>query len=143
MGLCRSNLILKHFLAQLVFQMTVRMATCKELAEDPDSIDRLAKHYWDLEKSATPVHLLLPWFPGTAKRQNKTSTTNLYNLINSYVQLRRNSPVPSMDAIDLLIAHGDTDTTIIGVSINILLAFKFKFTYCLSGHLGDNFRRCH
>ncbi|KAH9478207.1 Cytochrome P450 monooxygenase [Psilocybe cubensis] len=107
--------------SQLVFQMTIRMATCKELAEDRKAMNDLAKHYWALEKSATPVSLLLPWFPGPAKRAKEKSTVALYNLFNSFVERRRNATVPSSDPIDLFIAQGDSNDTIIGVPCWTLL----------------------
>ena len=101
---------------KLVFQMMVRWATCQELAENKDDIERLAQHYWDLEKSATPVALLLPWFPSRAKKVQRNSTRALFTLFYKYVILRRKAPVPSSDSIDTLIAYGDTDEAIVGVS---------------------------
>ncbi|PPQ70347.1 hypothetical protein CVT25_000127 [Psilocybe cyanescens] len=106
----------------LVFQMTIRMATCRELAEDRKAMNDLAKHYWTLEKSATPVSLLLPWFPGPSKRAKERSTVALYNLFNSFVELRRNATVPSTDPIDLLVAQGDSNETIIGTIMGIIFA---------------------
>jgi len=96
--------------------MTVRMATCEELSNDRKAIDNLTRSYWTLEKSATPVALLLPWFPSSAKKAQEKSTIALYTLINDFVQLRRKSPVPSTDPIDILIGQGNSDETIVGVS---------------------------
>ena len=100
---------------KLVFQMTVRMAACRELAENKDDIERLTQHYWDLEKSATPVALLMPWFPGRAKKAQRNSTRALFTLIYKYVDLRRKASLPSSDAIDTLIAYGDNNEAIVGV----------------------------
>jgi len=58
----------------LVFQMTVRMASCTELAVDVKSVEEIQGLYWQLEKSATPTALLLPWFPGLAKRRKERVT---------------------------------------------------------------------
>lgn len=91
------------------------MATCQELAEDRKAMDSLAQYYWTLEKSATPVSLLLPWFPGPAKKAKEQSTIALYTLFSHFVDLRRNASVPSTDPIDLLIAQGHSNETIIGV----------------------------
>ncbi|KAF8156012.1 cytochrome P450 [Crassisporium funariophilum] len=106
----------------LVFQMTVRMATCRELSEDQEAIDRLTQHYWDLEKAATPVALLLPWFPGPAKKAKEKATMDLYLLISSYVDLRRKASTPSMDPIDILIQNGYNNETIIGTILGIVFA---------------------
>ncbi|KAF9557039.1 cytochrome P450 [Agrocybe pediades] len=106
----------------LVFQMTVRMATCEELAKDKKAIDDLTQNYWTLEKSATPVSLLLPWLPSKAKKAKETSTIALYNMLNDFVQLRRKAEVPSKDPIDLFIAQGESDETIIGTIMGIIFA---------------------
>lgn len=109
------------------------MASCKELAEDRKAMSDLAKYYWTLEKSATPVSLLLPWFPGPAKRAKEKSTIALYNLFNSFVELRRNAAVPSTDPIDLFIAQGDSNGAIIGVRRFFLTANLLNvLTSCLS-----------
>ncbi|KAF8878712.1 cytochrome P450, partial [Infundibulicybe gibba] len=107
---------------ELVFQMTIRLATCRELSEDTDAITRLAQHYWDIEKSATPVALLLPWFPGPAKRSNKRATQELYTLISNFVDMRRKSPEPTMDAFDLLISEGESNEVIVGFVMGVIFA---------------------
>ena len=101
---------------QLVFQMTVRMATCRELADDKQAIQDARKHYFDIEQSSTPVSVLFPWFPGPAKKLKKKVTRELYLLIKKYVTMRRETKIPSSDPIDLFIANGDSDEDIISVS---------------------------
>ncbi|KAG6860941.1 hypothetical protein C0995_005771 [Termitomyces sp. Mi166 len=100
---------------ELVFQMTVRLATCRELSEDKEAISQLARHYWELEKSATPFALLFPWFPCPAKKAKQEATQNLYDLLSEYVNRRRKATERTTDAIDVLIAEGDSDDAIIGV----------------------------
>ena len=100
-----------------MFQLTVRVATCKELSEDKEAVNRLAEHYWNLEKSATAVAILLPWFPSSAKKLKKQSTMALYTTILSYVHLRRKASVPSTDPIDFFISEGASDHDIVEVSL--------------------------
>ena len=107
----------------LVFQMTVRMTTCSELAEDWAAIDRLFALYWKLEKSATPVALLLPWLPSNARRDKMQATADMYNMLSGYIDSRRSAQESGSDAIDLLIARGEDNTNIIGVSrLHVLFA---------------------
>ena len=107
----------------LVFQMTVRMTTCSELAEDWAAIDRLFGLYWKLEKSATPVALLLPWLPSNARRDKMQATADMYNMLSGYVDSRKSAQESGSDAIDLLIARGEDNTNIIGVSrLHVLFA---------------------
>jgi hypothetical protein len=111
---------------QLVFQMTVRMATCRELAEDKQAIEDVRRHYFDMERSSTPVSILLPWFPGPARKVKKKATLELYFLIKKYVTMRRETQIPSSDPIDLLIANGDSDEVIVSVSaLDVFNHFEF------------------
>ena len=82
---------------QLVFQMTVRMDNLK-------AIEEIQALYWKLEKSTTPTTLLLPWFPGPAKKRKEQATMptkNLFIKLQDY-ELKKNADVPSSDAIFLL-----------------------------------------
>jgi sterol 14-demethylase len=112
----------------LVFQMTVRIASCEELAADPKSVQKMSDLFWKLEKSATPVSLLFPWFPGTGKRNKEQATKDLYVMLSHYVDIRRKAEAPNSDAIDILIANGEDNPAIIGVG----LIFIFIFTCLLS-----------
>lgn len=96
--------------------MTVRMASCRELSEDREAVSRLAKHYWAVEKNATPVTILFPWFPSSAKKAKQKATLALYTTILSYVEGRRKSSTPSMDPIDLFILEGSSNDKLVGVS---------------------------
>ena len=96
--------------------MTVRMATCRELAEDKQAVQDMRKHYFDMEQGVTPVSVLLPWFPGPAKKLKTKATRELYFLIKKYVTMRRETKIPSSESIDFLIANGDSDEAITSVS---------------------------
>jgi sterol 14-demethylase len=95
--------------------MTIRMASCRELSADKEAIDRLGQHFRDIEKNATPITVLFPWFPGSSKRAKRKATQALYDLLLSYVNLRRNASIPSSDPIDLFISQGLSDSIIIEV----------------------------
>lgn len=99
----------------LVFQMTVRMASCKELAADVPTIQKMGELYWKLEKSNTAMSTLLPWVPSRARRNRKEATVGLYEILSHYVDVRRKAEVASSDAIDVMIAEGESDNDIIQV----------------------------
>ncbi|KAJ7127689.1 cytochrome P450, partial [Mycena epipterygia] len=107
---------------KLVFQVTVRIASCRELADDPAAVDRLVQLYWELEKGSTPIAVLLPWFPSPARKARERAMADLSAMLYSYVQLRRNAAVPSSDAIDVLLAEGTPTDAIIGVILGIIFA---------------------
>jgi hypothetical protein len=96
--------------------MTVRMATCTELAADIKTVEEIQGLYWQLEKSATPTALLLPWFPGPAKKRRERVITALFTKLHDYVELRKNAAVPSSDSIDVLLGKGVPNSEIVGVS---------------------------
>jgi cytochrome P450 len=106
----------------LVFQMTIRMSTCHDLARDLPAMERLGKHYWTLEKSATPTALLLPWFPSPSSKTKKQATTDVYLFILKYVQDQRKAGADTNDPIDILIRNGDTDNDIVATVLGIIFA---------------------
>jgi hypothetical protein len=65
------------------------MAACRELASDLLALTALQKHYWILEKSATPTALLFPWFPIPAKTAKEASTKALFTMIWDYIEARK------------------------------------------------------
>ena len=96
--------------------MTVRMTSCAELAADLKELEEIQDLYWQLEKSATPTALLLPWFPGPAKKRKERATLALFTKLHDYVELRKNAAVPSSDSIDVLLGQGVPTTEIVQVS---------------------------
>ena len=96
--------------------MTVRMTSCAELADDFKSVKEIQDLYLQLEKSVTPTVLLLPWFPGPAKRKRERVTKALYTKLHDYVELRKNAAVPSSDSIDVLLGHGVSASETVEVS---------------------------
>ena len=92
------------------------MASCDELATDFKAIEEMQELYWQLEKSATPTALLLPWFPGPAKKRKERATKELYTRLHDYVDLRKNATVPSPSAIDVLLGQGVPTPEIVAVS---------------------------
>ena len=71
-----------------------------------------------LQTSATPASLLLPWFPSSARKTGKQAATEIYTLLYTYVETRKHVE-PTSDAIDILIADGETTQNIVGVSLSL------------------------
>ncbi|KAF8993227.1 cytochrome P450 [Cyathus striatus] len=106
----------------LVFQMTVRVLTCDELATNYEDIRILQKYYWDLEKSATPTALLLPWIPSPAKKKKLAANKALYTILKNYVDKRTAAQTPSAEAIDILLEKGDNEHDIINFVLSVIFA---------------------
>jgi sterol 14-demethylase len=91
------------------------MATCHDLTKNEADLKKIGELFLTLQTSATPASLLLPWFPSPARRTGKKATTELFTMIYTYVETRRHAE-PTADAIDVLIADGETTQNIVGVS---------------------------
>ncbi|KAJ7784926.1 cytochrome P450 [Mycena maculata] len=107
---------------KLVFQLTVRMATCRELADDRAAVARLCGLYDALEAGTTPAAVLLPWFPSPARAAREAATAGMYTMLHAYVERRRAAPVPSRDPIDVLLASGAPTEGIIGFVLGTIFA---------------------
>jgi len=95
--------------------MTVRLASCRELAEDHAAVTKLSNLFLALEKSATPTNLIFPWFPGRDKKAKDQSTKDMYIMLSKYVNRRRKAEVLTLDAIDIMICQGYNNDNIVGV----------------------------
>ena len=95
--------------------MTARMATCHDLTKNEADLKKIGELFLTLQTSATPTSLLLPWFPSPARKTVKEATTELFTMLYTYVETRRSAELTS-DAIDVLIAEGETSQNIVGVS---------------------------
>ena len=95
--------------------MTARFSTCHDLTKNEADLKRIRELFSALHTSATPAALLLPWFPSSGRKSIRKTTTELFTLLHTYVEARRHAE-PTKDAIDILIAEGETTQNIIGVS---------------------------
>ena len=95
--------------------MIARMATCRDLTTNETDLKKIGELFMTLQTSTTAVSLLLPWFPSPAKKKGKQATVEMYTTLYAYVEARRHAE-PTSDAIDVLIADGETTQIIVGVS---------------------------
>ena len=106
------------FPSQLVFLTTARLTTCHELTKNEADLKRIGEVFMIIQKSSTPASLLLPWFPSPARRAGKQATTELYIILQGYVEARRKADPTSDAMIDVFIADGETTRNIVGVSFD-------------------------
>jgi hypothetical protein len=107
----------------LIFQMSIRMASCDELATDAKTVHHISELYFRHEKSTTPASLLLHWFPSAARKEKLQTITALYKILSHYVGVRRKGDMRNSDTIDILLEQGEDDTSIIGVRVTVPLPY--------------------
>jgi len=90
------------------------MTTCHDLTKNEADLKRIGELFLTLQTSATPTSMLLPWFPSPARNTGKEATTEMFTMLYTYVETRRHAELTS-DAIDVLIADGETTQNIVGV----------------------------
>jgi len=95
--------------------MTAHITTCRDLTKNEADLKKIKELFMTLQTSATPTSLLLPWFPSPARKAGKEATTELFTILYTYVEARRYAG-PTSDAIDILIAEGETTQNVVGVS---------------------------
>ena len=91
------------------------MATCHDLVKNEADLKKISELFLTFQTSSTPTSLLLPWFPSPARKAGTEATTELFTMLYTYVETRRDAELTS-DAIDVLIAEGETTQNIVGVS---------------------------
>ena len=94
--------------------MTARVATCQDLANNDADLKKIGDSVWTLLTGASPTSLILPWFPCPAKLKMVMAGLKLVLILRKYVEARRHAE-PTNDAIDVLIAEGETTQDIIKV----------------------------
>lgn len=94
--------------------MIARLATCQDLAENEADIKRIGDLFVTHQASSTPTAVLLPRFPSPARKAGKEATTELFTMLYAYVERRRRAEATN-DAIDIMIAEGETSPKIVGV----------------------------
>lgn len=99
----------------MVFQLTVRAGSCREIADDPVVVERVAQLYRDIERGSTAATVLLPWLPSLARKRKANATKEIYGILKSIVDERERTGRTEVDALQVLIDEGDGDNDIVMV----------------------------
>lgn len=100
---------------KIVFQLSIRAASCQEIANSPSQVARVTELYWNMERGSTATTVLLPWLPSKARSLKKESTMELYQLVKSIIDDRKKTGRRGEDAMQVLIDEGDNVNDIVQV----------------------------
>ena len=103
----------------MVFQLTIRAGSCREIADDPAAVKRLTELYWLVERGSTATSILLPWFPSRARKQKNDATVELYMILKKHIDDRKETGRTETDAMQVLLDMGD------GVNDIVQVCFSF------------------
>ncbi len=106
----------------MVFVLTIRALSCREIAESDEAVKRIKQLYWDMEKASTPVNVMLPWLPTKSRKARNEATTELYLIVKKIVDDRREKGIAESDAMQSLIDAGDSVNDIVHFVLSSLFA---------------------
>lgn len=106
----------------MVFQLTCRALSYREIADDPTLVARVAKLYWEIENGGTASAVLLPWFPSAARKRKEKATTDLYLLLKGTLEKRLAEGREEEDAAQALLDSGDNVNDIVTFALGALFA---------------------
>ncbi|TFK26590.1 cytochrome P450 [Coprinopsis marcescibilis] len=107
---------------ELIFQLTIRSLSCKEIADDPALVAKLKRLYDDLDTGTTPATVLLPWLPTPAMIKKLWSTKAIYDIINKAINEREASGAHHNDTLQMLLDAGDEKLVVVGFIMGLLIA---------------------
>ncbi|KAG8743136.1 hypothetical protein FRC10_000353 [Ceratobasidium sp. 414] len=106
----------------IVFQLTIRAAACREIADSVENCKQMEKLYWLVEKGSTPTTVLMPWLPSKARKLKTKATTEIYNWFDNIIKARQAEGRREEDALQVLMDMGDSTADIIQFILGTLFA---------------------
>ncbi|KAJ1301352.1 hypothetical protein OPQ81_003751 [Rhizoctonia solani] len=106
----------------IVFQLTIRAAGAREIADSIEKCKEVEKLYWSVEMGSTPTSVLLPWLPSEARKRKVAATGKIYNLFDGIIKARQSEGRREDDALQVLMDLGDSTPEIISFIMGTLFA---------------------
>ncbi|KAG9236781.1 cytochrome P450 [Amylocarpus encephaloides] len=107
---------------RLVYQLTIRMVACDDIAEDPELLEKSLHLYQFIESSSTPAVVLYPWFPSSGIISRTIAGGKLYMMIKRIVDNRHKTGQRREDPLQTLVDIGDGVPRIIEFIVGALFA---------------------
>ncbi|KAF4635641.1 hypothetical protein G7Y89_g2441 [Cudoniella acicularis] len=107
---------------KIVFQLTIRMVGCDDIADDPKLLDKTLNLYETIEASSTTAAVLFPKFPSMGIIKRTVAGGRLYVIFNKIVNERKQSGKRGEDPLQFLMDQGDDIQRIIEFIVGALFA---------------------
>lgn len=82
----------------------------------------MAQLYGTVERGSNPRAMIFPWLPNRAVKEKQQAVKELYGMLSSIINKRKETGSRNEDAFQVLIDAGDSTSDIIGVSYLIVCA---------------------
>ncbi|KAG8220287.1 cytochrome P450 [Butyriboletus roseoflavus] len=102
--------------------MTVRMASCRSLAENNHHLSRLGSLYEVLNTTCTPLGIIAPWLPVLGASRRTTVVQQMSEIVRQFVVERTRSEAFGEDTIDILLRDGMDVTGVVNFVMRLIFA---------------------
>jgi hypothetical protein len=113
---------------KIVLQLTIRMAGCNEIANDPRLQAKTLSFFKTIEQSTSPAGIIFPWLPTPAKLKRTYAGGALYMMFQGIVNEREKTGKREEDALQFLIDNGDDVAKVTRVSTQSVFCLKQPLT---------------
>ena len=109
-------------LYDMIFQLTIRVVGCNEIADDPEKLHELLKYYEMLDDSSTPMTVIFPWLPTPAMLKRFYAGVRLYMIFDRVVAERKRQGRTEDDGLGHLLERNDSVVNIVTFIASALYA---------------------
>jgi hypothetical protein len=103
-----------------VFISTAQIVAPREVIDDPEICKSMMDFFGNFEKNISPTFLMFPWLPTPTAIKRLYSGFMAFMKVKKIVENRKQSETKGGDALDFMIAQGDSDMNMIQVSLILL-----------------------
>ncbi|TVY73614.1 Sterol 14-demethylase [Lachnellula suecica] len=109
-------------LYRVVFQLTMRIVGCDDIAEDPVLLEKTLKLYETVEASTNATTILFPWLPTISSIKRTVAGGRIYMIFNKIVNDRKKNGTRRDDPLQFLMDQADSMERIIEFVVGALFA---------------------
>ncbi|RDL36450.1 Cytochrome P450 [Venustampulla echinocandica] len=107
---------------EIVFQLTMRMVGCAEIANDTARLRKTLRLFETIEQSTTPTSIIFPWMPTLALFKRTIAGGRLYRLFKGIMDDRKKTGRREDDALQYLMDMGDNIKSVIQFIVGAVFA---------------------
>ncbi|OLN96761.1 Obtusifoliol 14-alpha demethylase 1 [Colletotrichum chlorophyti] len=106
----------------LVFQLTMRMVGCDEVAENQDLLLRVLRIFESIDAASTMTKVMFPWMPTVGHFWRVYSGGRMYMILDKVIKERKKRGVEGNDALQFLMDQGDSTVEMVAFIVGALFA---------------------